>query len=158
MANILDAFKEDHTKKAEVDVNKKVRIGIIGTGWIADAHANAFKQMPDLELVAASDLIPGKAAAFIKKHGFENVKTDYKNHLEMINDDSLALDAVSVCTYNCQHAVCTIDALNKGLHVLLEKPMCVTLEEAVEICRAEKKSGKILSIGFQPRFDENMSQ
>ncbi|MBR3839378.1 MAG: Gfo/Idh/MocA family oxidoreductase [Clostridia bacterium] len=156
MANILDAFKEDHTKKAEVDVNKKVRIGIIGTGWIADAHANAFKQMPDLELVAASDLIPGKAAAFIKKHGFENVKTDYKNHLEMINDDSLALDAVSVCTYNCQHAVCTIDALNKGLHVLLEKPMCVTLEEAVEICRAEKKSGKILSIGFQPRFDENM--
>lgn len=156
MANILDAFKEDQTKKVEIDVNKKIRIGIIGTGWIADAHAKAFKQMPDLELVAASDLIPGKAAAFIEKHGFENVKTDYKDHLEMINDDSLALDAVSICTYNCQHAVCTIDSLNKGLHVLLEKPMCVTLEEAVDICRAEKKSGKILSIGFQPRFDENM--
>lgn len=156
MSNILDAFKEDHTQKKEVDTNKKIRIGIIGTGWIADAHADAFKHMPDLELVAASDLIPGKAAAFIAKHGFENVKTDYKDHLEMINDDSLKLDAVSICTYNCQHAVCTIDSLNKGLHVLLEKPMCVTFEEAVEICRAEKKSGKVLSIGFQPRFDENM--
>ena len=43
-----------------------------------------------------------------------------------------------------------------GVNVLLEKPMCVTTEEAVEIMKAEKKSGKILSIGFQPRFDENM--
>ena len=54
------------------------------------------------------------------------------------------------------HAECTIDALNKGVNVVLEKPMCVTTEEAIEICRAEKKSGKILSIGFQPRFDPNM--
>ena len=54
------------------------------------------------------------------------------------------------------HAQTTIDALNAGVNVLLEKPMCVTTEEAVEIMRAEKKSGKVLSIGFQPRFDENM--
>ena len=70
--------------------------------------------------------------------------------------DAEELDAVSVCTYNRTHAECTIYALEKGVNVLLEKPMCVTLEEAVEICKAEKKSGKILSIGFQPRFDENM--
>lgn len=42
------------------------------------------------------------------------------------------------------------------MNVLLEKPMCVTIEEEAEICRAEKKSGKILSIGFQPRLDPNM--
>ena len=66
------------------------------------------------------------------------------------------LDAVSVCTYNRTHAVCAIDSLKKGLHVLLEKPMCVTTEEAVEIMKAEKESGKVLSIGFQPRFDPNM--
>ena len=46
--------------------------------------------------------------------------------------------------------------MSLGVNVLLEKPMCVTTEEAVEIMRAEKKSGKVLSIGFQPRFDENM--
>jgi len=66
------------------------------------------------------------------------------------------LDAVSVCTYNRQHAVCAIDALNAGVNVLLEKPFTVTTEEAVEVMRAEKKSGKVLSIGFQPRGDENM--
>ncbi|MBO5797079.1 MAG: Gfo/Idh/MocA family oxidoreductase, partial [Clostridia bacterium] len=49
-------------------------------------------------------------------------------------------------------------ALEHGLHVLLEKPMCVTTEEALEIIDAEKKSGKILSIGFQPRMDANMKK
>ncbi|MFA6948784.1 MAG: Gfo/Idh/MocA family oxidoreductase, partial [Eubacteriales bacterium] len=60
------------------------------------------------------------------------------------------------CTYNRTHAECTIYALEHGVNVLLEKPMCVTIEEAAAICRAEKKSGKVLSIGFQPRFDANM--
>ena len=70
--------------------------------------------------------------------------------------DNETLDAVSICTYNMTHAQCAIEALNHGVHVLLEKPMCVTTEEAVEIMRAERASGKILSIGFQPRLDENM--
>ena len=74
----------------------------------------------------------------------------------MIDDKSLNLDAVSICTYNRQHAVPAIYALENGINVLLEKPMCVTIEEAAEIVRAEKKSGKVLSIGFQPRFDPNM--
>ena len=66
------------------------------------------------------------------------------------------MDAVSVCVYNRNHAVCTIYALEHGLNVLLEKPMTVTLDEAVAICKAEKKSGKIVSVGFQPRLDANM--
>jgi predicted dehydrogenase len=48
--------------------------------------------------------------------------------------------------------------MKKGIHVLLEKPMCVTTEEAVEIIRAEKESGCVLSIGFQPRMDANMQE
>jgi predicted dehydrogenase len=74
----------------------------------------------------------------------------------MIDDKSLNLDAVTICTYNRQHAAPAIYALNNGLNVLLEKPFTVTLDEAVEVCRAEKASGKILSIGFQPRMDANM--
>ena len=141
----------------KVDASKKLRIGIIGTGWIADAHIASYKKMPDVEIVAGADLIPGKAAAFFKKHGVEGVKTDYASHKEMLADQkNLKLDAVSICTYNRTHAVCAIDSLKAGIHVLLEKPMCVTTEEAIEICRAEKESGKVLSIGFQPRLDENM--
>ena len=113
-------------------------------------------KQPDVEIVAGADLIPGKAAAFFKKHGLKNVKCDYKDADDMLADKSLKLDAVSVCTYNRQHAPCAIAALNAGVHVLLEKPFTVTTEEAVEVMRAEKKSGKVLSIGFQPRLDDNM--
>ena len=152
---ILDAFKEDQST-AEVDASKKIRVGIIGTGWIADAHIKSYLKQPDVEIVAGADLIPGKAAAFFAKHGVEGVKCDYKDGEEMVNDKSLKLDAVSICTYNRQHAPCAIQALKAGVHVLLEKPFTVTTEEAVEVMRAEKESGKILSIGFQPRLDANM--
>jgi len=63
---------------------------------------------------------------------------------------------VSICTYNCAHRDCAVEALNRGVNVLLEKPMSVTTEEAVAICKAEKASGKVLCIGFQPRFNANM--
>ena len=152
---ILDAFKEDQSVNA-IDTSKKLRIGIIGTGWIADAHIISYLAQPDVEIVAGADLVPGKAKAFFEKHGVEGVKTDYASHKEMLDDESLKLDAVSICTYNRQHAGPAIYALKKGVHVLLEKPFTVTLDEAVEVMKAEKESGKVLSIGFQPRMDENM--
>ena len=148
----LDAFKYNHDTK-EIDTTKKVRVGIIGTGWIANGHMREYLKMPDVEIVAGADLIEGKAEAFFKEYGLENVKC-YPDHKAMIDNEEL--DAVSVCTYNSTHAECAIYALENGINVLLEKPMCVTQDEAVAICRAEKKSGKILSIGFQPRFDNNM--
>ncbi len=151
----LDAFKENQEVKV-IDTSKKVRVGIIGTGWIAESHIIALKKQPDVEIVAGADIIPGKAKAFFEKFGVEGAKTDYKDGEEMVNDKSLKLDAVSICTYNRQHAPCAIQALNAGVHVLLEKPFTVTLDEAVEVMKAEKKSGKVLSIGFQPRLDDNM--
>ena len=150
---VLNKFTQDKHEDNPTTNGRRLRVGIIGTGGIANAHIQSYLRMPDVDLVAGADLIPGKADEFFKRYGVEGVRT-YTSHKEMLEKEEL--DAVSVCTYNRTHAECTIDALNKGLHVLLEKPMCVTTEEAVEICRAEKKSGKILSIGFQPRFDANM--
>ncbi len=152
MGNILDAFKENHDKKV-IDTSKKLRVGIIGTGWIAEAHIEQYLKMPDVEIVAGADLVPGKAKAFFEKFGVKGVKC-YNSHTELLENEKI--DAVSICTYNCTHAECTIAALKKGVHVLLEKPMCVTLDEAIEICKAEKESGCVLSIGFQPRFNPNM--
>lgn len=151
--NILDRFKSN-TETQAVDASKKVKVGIIGTGWIAEAHVNSYKRCPDVEIVALADIVPGKAAKFAEDNGLTDVRI-YNSDRELI-DNETDIDAVSVCTYNRQHAPCTIYALEHGVNVLLEKPMCVTTEEAVAICRAEKKSGKVLSIGFQPRFDENM--
>lgn len=150
---VLSQFKQQVDDTPVIDTSKKVRVGIIGTGWIAESHVEIYKECPDVEIVAAADLIPGKAEAFFKRLGVEGVRY-YPDHKAML--DSEELDAVSVCTYNATHAECTIYALKKGVNVLLEKPMCVTTEEAVEILRAEKESGKILSMGFQPRMDENM--
>ncbi len=153
MAGLNDLSAKETTV---IDTNKKMRVGIIGTGWIAEAHVHAYLNQPDVEIVAGCDLIPGKAKAFFEKYGVEGVKTDYANDEEMLADKSLGLDAVSICTYNRQHAPCAIHALKAGVHVLLEKPFTVTTEEAVEVMRAEKESGKVLSIGFQPRLDANM--
>ncbi|MBQ7336723.1 MAG: Gfo/Idh/MocA family oxidoreductase [Clostridia bacterium] len=151
----LNDFEKNQEKKV-VDASKKVRIGIIGTGWIAGSHMASYLKQPDVEIVAGADLIPGKAKAFFEKYGLENVKTEYASHKEMLADKSLKLDAVSICTYNRQHAQPAIDALKAGVNVMLEKPFTVTLDEAVEVIKAEKESGKILSIGFQPRMDANM--
>ena len=152
----LNTFTAEAEKK--VDGGRKLRVAIIGCGWIAGSHIKSYMAQPDVEIVAGADLIPGKAAEFFKKYGLEGVKTDYANDEELIADKSLNLDAVSVCTYNRQHAPCAIHALNAGINVLLEKPFTVTLEEAIEVVKAEKKSGKVLSIGFQPRLDANMQK
>ena len=132
---------------------RKLKIGIIGTGWIADAHMESYLAMPDVEVVAGADLVPGKAEAFFKKYGVE--ARCYNSDVEMLENEK-DLDGVSICTYNCQHAPCAIHALEAGINVMLEKPFTVTLDEAVEVMKAEKKSGKILTIGFQPRLDPNM--
>ena len=150
---VLSQFQQAAAEK-EIDATKKLKVGIIGTGWIAESHIQQYNVMPDVEVVAMADLIPGKAEAFKEKWGVKGDVHFYPDHKSMIDNEEL--DAVSVCTYNATHAECTIYALEHGINVLLEKPMCVTLDEAADIVRAEKKSGKILSIGFQPRYDANM--
>ena len=153
MALDMNNFTTDMTASQSIVSDRKLRIGIVGTGGISHSHINAYLKQPDVEIVAGVDLIPGKARATLDEHGLTEAK-DFEDYREMI--DTMNLDAVSVCTYNCTHKECTVYALEHGLHVLLEKPLSVTLEEGIEICRAEKKAGKIVSVGFQPRFDVNM--
>ena len=153
MALDMNNFTSNQEEESTIRSDRKLRIGIIGTGGISGDHIKSYLNQPDVELVAGCDLIPGKAEKKFAEYEVEGAKffTDYK---EMI--DTVEMDAVSVCTYNRTHAECTIYALEHGINVLLEKPMTVTLDEAIEIRKAEKASGKIVSVGFQPRFDANM--
>ena len=154
MAVDLNAF-EKNQDVAVIDTSKILRVGIIGCGNIANSHAGTYVKQPDAKIVAVCDLIEDRAREFAAKHGLEDcaIYTDYK---EMLAKEGL--DCVSVCTYNRQHAPCAIDALDAGVNVIVEKPLCVTLEEGIEMMKAEKRSGKILSIGFQPRFNDNMKE
>ncbi|NLB39592.1 MAG: Gfo/Idh/MocA family oxidoreductase [Clostridiales bacterium] len=129
---------------------KKVRIGIVGTGGIANAHMKHYVTFDDVEIVGACDIVPGKARAFLDKYdltkvpAFENVKDLVKN---------VKMDGASVCTYNTTHAECAIALLEAGVHVLCEKPMSFTLQEGVDMVKASHKAKRFLTIGFQPRYD-----
>ena len=153
MAIDMNDFSNNQVEEKAVNTGKKFRVGIIGTGGISGSHIKAYLNQPDVEIVAGCDLIEGKAEKKFAEFGIENAEffTDYKKMI-----DNVEMDVVSVCTYNRTHAECTIYALERGLDVLLEKPMSVTLDEAVAICKAEKKSGKLVTVGFQPRMDANM--
>ena len=69
---VLSQFTPPSQKK-EIKFDRKLKFGIIGTGWIAESHVEALKQMPDVDIVAGADLIPGKAEAFFERYGVENV-------------------------------------------------------------------------------------
>jgi predicted dehydrogenase len=114
---------------------KKVRIGIIGSGFVAEIHAEAYKQVPDAEVFAVASPTPGKAEGFARKHGIPHHFTDYKKMLEM--DE---IDIVDLCLPNYLHAQACIDSANAGKHVICEKPMCMNLQEADAMIDACKKA------------------
>lgn len=129
-----------------------IQIGIIGSGGIAAAHARAYKKMPEVKIVAVADVIPGKAKEFIEKLDLVDAKA-FDDHRELLNLD---LDGVSICTPNVAHHQTTVDSLTAGKHVLVEKPMAVTLQQAIEMVEASKRADRMLTVGFQPRYDPNM--
>ncbi len=134
-------------------MSSQIRIGIIGSGGIAQAHARAYKEIADVDIVAVADIVPGRAEQFTQIMELPYAKA-FQQHQDLLK---LGLDGVSICTPNVAHHRTSIDALLAKTHVLLEKPMSVTLAEAVEMVQVSKKSGKILTIGFQPRYDPNMA-
>lgn len=115
----------------------KIKVGIIGCGGIANGkHLPALKQLDNVELIAFCDIVEEKAQQAAKTFGAPDAKvyTDYK---ELLKDESIV--SVHVCTPNKSHSFITIDALNAGKHVLCEKPMAKTAEEAQKMLEAAKK-------------------
>ncbi len=132
-------------------MSKMLRIGIIGSGGIAGAHVDAYHQLDNLEIAAVADIVPGKAAQFIASHGLSGARP-FDDHRRLLE---LELDAVSICTPNAAHYQTAVDALRAGKHVMLEKPMSVTLEEALDMVQVAEETGFMLNIGYQPRYDPN---
>ena len=131
-------------------MEKKIRIGFIGTGGIAHAHMLPYISFTDVEVVGACDIVPGKARGFLDKYGLKDAPA-FEKAADLLK--SVQLDGVSVCTYNTTHAECAIAALEAGVHVLCEKPMSFTIQEAADMVKASRKAKKMLTIGFQPRYD-----
>ena len=130
---------------------KKLRLGIIGTGGICNnKHLPSLAKVADkVEVVALCDLEEEKARATAERHGLKDaaIYTDYK---ELLKDPTI--DVVHVCTPNVAHCQITVDAFEAGKHVLCEKPMAATTEDAQKMMDAWKKSGKKFTVGYQNRF------
>ncbi|MCZ2258492.1 Gfo/Idh/MocA family protein [Sporosarcina sp. G11-34] len=133
---------------------KVVKIGIIGSGGIAGSHASAYLAMEGVKIVGVADVVPGKAQKFIDDLGIEGAEA-FETHQKMLELD---IDGVSICTPNVFHHLTSIDALRAGKHVLVEKPLAVTLEQGIEMVQVAEETGKMLSVGFQPRYDPNMQK
>lgn len=126
---------------------EKIKVGIIGAGGISECHIAGYKALENVELYAVCDINGQRALNCSKKNDIKHVFTDYNEMLKLAE-----LDAVSVCTWNSVHAPATIAALKAGKHVLCEKPMATNAEEALEMEKAAKETGKVLMIGFVRRF------
>jgi len=132
----------------------KLKAGIIGCGGIANGkHLPSIRQMDDVvEVVAFCDIIIERAEKAAKQFGTADAKT-YKDYKELIADKKI--DVVYVLTPNREHSFMTIEALESGKHVMCEKPMAKTSKEAKAMVEAAKKSGKLLTIGYQGRYRDN---
>lgn len=133
-----------------MSIMNKVRVGVIGCGGIAfGKHLPALAKLEQVDIVALCDIEEEKASKAAKEYGAEGAKV-YTDYRELLEDKTI--DVVHVCTPNDSHAEISIAALESGKHVMCEKPMAKTAEEARQMVEAAKRTGKKLTIGYQNRF------
>ncbi|WP_274365373.1 Gfo/Idh/MocA family protein [Paenibacillus thermotolerans] len=125
----------------------KLKVAVIGCGAIAiHRHAPEYASNPNVEVVAFVDTVLERAEKMASKYGGKA----YTDHKEMLKAEKP--DAVSVCLPNALHAPVSIDAANAGAHVLCEKPMAVSADEAEAMIAAAKQNNVYLMIGHNQRF------
>jgi len=126
----------------------RVRFGIAGTGGIARSHAVALQALrADAEISACCDVQPGRAAAFAEQFG---VARHFDSAQAML--DAGGLDVVCVCTPHPQHAEPLVQAAERGIHGVVEKPLAPTLADADRVLEASAKHGTLLSTVSQRRW------
>lgn len=121
------------------------RLAVIGVGHLGSHHARILATLPDVEFVAAVDLIPERAHAAVAGTGAEPL-ADYRGLIGRV-------DAVVVAVPTASHLEVATPFLERGIHVLVEKPMTASLPEADELIRLAEASGAVLAVGHTERFN-----
>jgi UDP-N-acetyl-2-amino-2-deoxyglucuronate dehydrogenase len=129
--------------------NKVFKFGVVGCGSIGPTHGAAIRQIPEeAELIAVADVIPDRAQAMAQKF---DIKRVYSSFEQILADKDI--DVVCICTPSGMHADMSIQAMEAGKHVVVEKPMEITLEACDRMIAASNKTGKTLTVISQHRFD-----
>lgn len=131
--------------------NGKLQVAVVGCGGIANQkHLPALKSQADkCDIAAFCDIKIERAQKAAKEYGAEDAKV-YEDYMELLQNPEI--DVVHVCTPNVAHCPITVAAFEAGKHVLCEKPMAATTEDAEKMMAAWRKSGKKFTIGYQNRF------
>lgn len=124
------------------------KVAIVGVGNISVEHINAYQKNNEVELVAFCDIDQSLLEERGKQFG---IKRLYSNIDELLTNGE-DIDAVSICTWNTSHADIAIKALDAGKHVLSEKPMAHSVDDALKMKEAADRNQKTLMIGFVRRF------
>jgi len=122
-----------------------LKCAVVGVGYLGKFHAQKYAALPDCELVAVVDNNPGNAQAIAEQH-HTRALTDYRELLGQV-------DAVSIVTPTTLHFEVARDFLESGVHVLVEKPITVTVEEADELIRIAQAKNLRLMVGHLERFN-----
>lgn len=128
-------------------MTKKLKVGVIGLGGIANTHVPGWNASPYAEIVAGSDINPAAFETWKSKYG---VTRFTENAADLINDPDI--DIIDICTPNMYHTAQTIAALGAGKHVLCEKPLAPTPEAIRQMIEARDRSGKMLMTAQHFRF------
>ena len=126
---------------------KELRAAVIGLGWAGQQHLKAYLALPFVKVVAIADSDPVLLAQIQDEYRVESAFDDYRDMLEWGE-----LDVVSVGTPNFAHAEPTIDSLDHGLHVLVEKPLARTYAEGAKMVEAAERNDRVLQVMFNQRF------
>jgi UDP-N-acetyl-2-amino-2-deoxyglucuronate dehydrogenase len=124
--------------------------GIVGCGVIAPTHANAIAMLPNAHLVSVTDIVPGKAKAFAEDR---EVAWDADLDALLARPD---IDVVSVCVPSGLHADIGVRAARAGKHLVVEKPIDVTVAAADRLLDAAASAGVLLTVISQHRFDPGL--
>lgn len=130
---------------------RTVKLGLIGAGGIAQVHCRAMNDIPGAEFVGVADISHERAENTAKRWNIPNVFTDYHDLLAL--DD---VEGVVITTFNQAHRAPAVDALKLNKHVLVEKPMAATLDDAAAIAAAAKRSKAILMVALKTRYSPGM--
>lgn len=125
-------------------MSSKVKIGIIGAGYIAEVHAGVLASDERAQLIAVNDVLPEKAVRLAESHNAMAVATP----LEMLE----RCDAVFVTTPNTQHVSLAIAAVETGKHVFCEKPLATNVADAQRVFEASQNSRGVFQVGHNRRF------
>ena len=123
-----------------------LRVGVIGLGFAGETHAKAYQTIPGVEVVAMAGLEAERLKQLTASLGIPNA---FRNWEDLVALDGL--DIISVCTPNFLHAPITVAALERGRHVLCEKPLARTGAEAQTMVDAAIKAGRVLMTAFNHR-------